>query len=175
MAPRTGASTSSESMLTQLVKQGLVKQHPNNEFTVKFISAPELLQINEALFINESAALRLAMIHGDHSWESQIVALHDQLSQTPEYVDTDHTIINESWTSLHNQFHRALLSGCNNTFLLDLCLRLWGLSELINRDGSIQRHPDRNIAAEHHSLMEAVLARDIDQALKRYQEHMLSL
>lgn len=156
--------------LNRLTEQGLITLTPNHGFNVKTLNLEELDSISEVRLINESEALRLAMIRGDISWESNLVAIHYKLTQTPQYIDKEKKYISETWAELHKQFHFAMLEGCNNPILLDICERLWNLSELY-RHWSIPRDLSRDIAKEHKLLMDTVLARKIDHALDLYKKH----
>lgn len=158
--------------LTRLSAQGLARQNPNYGFTVMTLSESDLKNIAEARRINEGTALQLAIAKGDVFWESNIIALHHQLEQIPEYYTNDTNIyVNDDWSSIHHKFHSTLLEACNNPILLDICDRLWNMSELY-RNLSIPRENNRPIATEHKTLMQAVLSRDTNRALDLYNEHI---
>ncbi|WP_425806191.1 GntR family transcriptional regulator [Desulfitobacterium sp. Sab5] len=157
--------------LTRLAAQGLAKQSPNYGFTVMTLSASHLKNIIEARRINEGAALQLAISKGDVLWESNIIALHHQLEQTPEYSANDKFRVNDTWSEIHGKFHHALIEACDNPILLDICTRLWNMSELY-RNWSISRDNKRPILSEHKTLMEAVLARDSKLAVDLYSAHI---
>lgn len=157
--------------LTRLAAQGLARQSPNYGFTVMTLSASDLENITEARRINEGAALQLAISKGDIIWESNIVALHHQLEQTPEYSTDNNIRVNDDWSVIHGKFHRALIEACDNPVLLDICNRLWNISELY-RNWSIPRENNRPIVTEHKTLMQAVLERDSKRALALYNAHI---
>ena len=157
--------------LTRLAEQGLAKQSPNYGFTVMTLSASDLENIIEARRINEGAALQQAISKGDIVWESNIVALHHQLEQTPEYLIGDNSVINGSWSKIHAQFHRALIEACDNSILLDICARLWNISELY-RYWSVPRDNNRQFITEHKTLMQSVLARNCESAVAIYNAHI---
>ena len=157
--------------LTRLSEQGLAKQSPNYGFTVMNLSAAELKNIIEARKINEGAALQQAISKGDVVWESNIVALHHQLEQTPEYLIDDKGCVNDSRSTIHRQFHRALIEACDNSILLDICARLWNISELY-RYWSVPRDNNRPFITEHKTLMQAVLSRDCERAVAIYNAHI---
>lgn len=157
--------------LTRLAEKGLAKQSPNHGFTVMTLSDDELKNIIAARSINEGAALQLAISNGDIVWESNIVAINHQLEQTQEYLTEDKTSINDNWSVLHGRFHHALLEGCDNPILLDICARLWDISELY-RYWAIPHDSNRDIIAEHTTLMKAVIARNSERAVALYNEHI---
>ncbi|EKQ57729.1 MULTISPECIES: GntR family transcriptional regulator [unclassified Clostridium] len=157
--------------LTRLAAQGLAKQSPNYGFTVMTLSKSDLEDIIEARSINEGAALRQSISKGDVLWESNIIALHHQLEQTPEYSSNDKTRINDDWSLIHSNFHRSLIEACDNQILLDICDRLWNMSELY-RNWSVPRDSNRPIANEHKALMQAALDRDINHAIDLFNAHI---
>ncbi|UUZ92616.1 GntR family transcriptional regulator [Paenibacillus sp. P25] len=158
--------------LTRLATQGLVLQNPNHGFSVKTVSEEELNSIIEARLINESAALRQSIAHGDLTWESNVIAVHHKLSQTAEYEEVNQKLaVREEWSDLHRQFHYQLIAACPNPVLLDICGRLWDLSEFY-RHCSIPRPPTRDGRAEHKALADAVLSRDSDRAVEFFRAHI---
>lgn len=157
--------------LTRLAAQGLAKQSPNYGFSVLKLSASDLENIIEARIINEGAALRLAISKGDVVWESNILALHHQLEQLPEYSADDMEHLNDHWSDLHSRFHNSLIEACGNPVLLEICSRLWNMSELY-RSWSVSRDKNRPVAAEHKALMQAAITRDTDLAAALFNEHI---
>ena len=158
--------------LTRLATQGLVLQNPNHGFSVKTVSEEELKSIIEARLINESAALRLSIAHGDLTWESGVIAVHHKLSQTPEYKEVNQKLaVSEEWSDLHRQFHYELIAACPNPVLLDICKRLWELSEFY-RHCSVPQQSVRDGRAEHKALTDAVLNRDSDLAVEIFKAHI---
>lgn len=65
----------------------------------------------------------------------------------------------------------CLKQACDNPILLDICARLWNMSELY-RNWSIPCDDKRPIPAEHKTLMQAVLARDSKLAVDLYNAHI---
>ncbi|WP_145138579.1 GntR family transcriptional regulator [Paenibacillus sp. Y412MC10] len=158
--------------LTRLATQGLVIQNPNHGFSVKTASEEELKSIIEARLINESAALRLSIAHGDLTWESNVIAVHHKLSQTPEYEDGHpKLVVREEWSDIHRQFHYELIAACPNPVLLDICRRLWDLSEFY-RHYSPPQQSVRDGRAEHKALADAVVSRDGDRAVEIFKAHI---
>ncbi|WP_212945809.1 GntR family transcriptional regulator [Heyndrickxia oleronia] len=158
--------------LTRLASQGLVLQNPNHGFSVKNVSEVELNNIIEARLINESKALRLSIAHGDLTWEADVIAAYHKLSQTIEYEDENEKLtIRKEWLEIHRQFHYQLIAACPNTILLDICRRLWDLSEFY-RNCSVPQQSARNGRAEHKALSDAVLSRDANRAVELFREHI---
>ncbi|CAH0122385.1 MULTISPECIES: GntR family transcriptional regulator [unclassified Paenibacillus] len=158
--------------LTRLATQGLVLQNPNHGFSVKTVSEEELNNIIQARSINESEALRLSIAYGDLTWESNVIAVHHKLSQTAEYKEVNQKlVVSEQWSDIHRQFHYQLIAACPNPVLLDICRRLWDLSEFY-RHYSTPQQQIRDGRAEHKALSDAVLDRDSDRAVKLFRAHI---
>ncbi|GIO31404.1 hypothetical protein J2TS6_25450 [Paenibacillus albilobatus] len=155
-----------------MATQGLVLQNPNHGFSVKTASEVELNSIIESRSINEAAALRLSIAHGDLTWESNVIALHHKLSQTPEYEQVNpKLIVHEEWSETHRQFHYELIAACPNPVLLDICRRLWDWSEFY-RHYSPPQQSIRDGRAEHKALADAVVSRDSDRAAELFRAHI---
>lgn len=157
--------------LTRLASQGIVIQSPNRGFKVIDISKNHLENIIEARKINEGTALKLAISNKDIAWESEIIALHHKLEKTPRYIDTPHSILNDEWNELHHDFHLALIKGCKNDVLIEICERLWDISE-VYRQWSIQQDSTRPLLLEHRQLLESILNDNIENALNIYNNHI---
>lgn len=157
--------------LTRLAAQGLALQSPNYGFSVISLTFSDLNNIIEARIINEGAALKLSMAKGDVIWESNILALHHQLEQHSEFSIDDTTQINDQWSDLHCRFHNSLIGACDNQVLMEICSRLWNMSELY-RSYSVSRNNNRPVGTEHKALMQAVITRDTELALNLYYKHI---
>lgn len=158
--------------LTRLATHGLVLQNPNHGFSVKTASEAELNNIIQARSLNESEALRLSIAYGDLTWESNVIAVHHKLSQTAEYREVNQKLaVSEEWSDIHRQFHYELIAACPNPVLLDICRRLWDLSEFY-RHYPTPHQQTRDGRAEHKALMDAVLSRDSDRAVKIFRAHI---
>ena len=157
--------------LTRLASQGLAIQSPNYGFSVIALTLSDLNNIIEARRINECAALELSIARGDVVWESNILALHHQLEQLTEHPIDDTVQMNDNWSDLHGRFHHSLIEACGNPVLLEICSRLWNMSELY-RSWSVSSNHNRPASAEHKAIMEAVLSRDTTLALNLYYKHI---
>lgn len=157
--------------LTRLAAEGLVKQNPNIGFSVISFSDIDLKNIIEARRINEEAALRCSIAKGNIEWESNLIALEYQLEHTTRFEHEEHVKYNEKWAAIHYKFHHALIEACGNPFLLDICDRLWYISELY-RCWSVSNNPSRSTNDEHKSIMQAAISRDADRAVELFDEHI---
>ncbi len=158
--------------LTRLAGQKLVVALPQQGFRVMTLSAAGLRELTDARVQVESLVIGLAVPRGDLAWESSVVAAHHQLARTSSDVEPDGTL-SERWFRAHEEFHRVLLDGCGNAWLSDLAATLRAAAALHLRwSGSVAGDYDRDIAAEHRGLLDAVLARDAESAAAKLGEHI---
>lgn len=158
--------------LIKLTSQGIVVQKPNCGFVVVELEKTRLIDVIEARKINEGAALKLAIRNGDVKWESNILAKEYELGRTPVFLDKEEKIINPDWNDKHYNFHYSIVEGCGNETLLYMCNYLWNISRVYRKQCLSLGQNKRNFAEEHKKLMEAVLDRNEEMAVKLFEQHM---
>lgn len=112
----------------------------------------------------EREALALALKHGDDAWEGEIIATCHRMEKAtlPDHVTDQPTSIIE-WESRHRAFHHSLTKAAPSPRLLKLIDQMVDQTEryralrLAGMDGARIRG---EVANEHRTLMELVLARD---------------
>ncbi|WP_328314913.1 GntR family transcriptional regulator [Streptomyces sp. NBC_00442] len=157
--------------LVRLVGEGLANRLPNRGFAVPAYSDRRWQEIAEARRTIEPVMLRMSIERGDVDWEARVRASHHRLTRTPAYLAEEGEHYSSAWAEAHRLFHRTLLEGCGNLVLLETFDRMWTASELARR-WSAHRNPDRDGAAEHRRLEEAVLARDADTGAQVLTQHL---
>lgn len=161
-----------EAML-RLSEQGLVKGEPQQGFQVVDLSIEDLRDLTGARVVLESLALRSALDDGDIEWESRILASHHRLSRTAQYDADDPDRLSDEWVAEHAEFHRALLDGCTNRRIKEIASSLRDSAELYRRWSlPLGKGADRDVAAEHDQLLQAVLDRDTDRAVQSLTNHI---
>jgi len=161
-----------EAML-RLSEQGLVKGEPQQGFQVVDLSIEDLRDLTGARVVLESLALRSALADGDIEWESRILASHHRLSRTAQYDAEDPDRLSDEWVAEHAEFHRALLDGCTNRRIKEIASSLRDSAELYRRWSlPLGKGADRDVAAEHDQLLQAVLDRDTDRAVQSLTNHI---
>ncbi|MEV6560590.1 GntR family transcriptional regulator [Nocardia sp. NPDC051756] len=157
--------------LVRVVGEGLADRLHNRGFAVPAFSDRRWQEIAEARRTIEPAMLRMSIERGDIDWEARVRAAHHRLARTPPFVPDGGEFYTEEWSEAHRVFHRTLLEGCGNPFLLETFDRMWIASELARR-WSGQRNPGRDGSVEHRRLEETALARDADAAAETLIHHL---
>jgi GntR family carbon starvation induced transcriptional regulator len=164
--------------LMRLSSENLVEVDPNRGSRVSDASLAELADLMATRREIEKLCLTSAMTHGDTAWEGDIVAALHRLSRTPLPSSKDDREAATQWEAQHRSFHFALVSACQEKWLL----RFWNIltdhSERYRKYRLLQPQeqpavaPLRNVNEEHQALMEAVLKRDIPTATRLMQAHL---
>jgi DNA-binding GntR family transcriptional regulator len=158
--------------LSRLTSEGLVIAEPQRGFKAAPISPEDLTDLTKVRIEIDSLCLRKAIEQGDVAWESRLVAAFHRLSRTPERVAGDPTRSSEEWAEAHAGFHTALVEGCESLWLMRLHNQLYDQSERYRRLSVSVAPKKRNIGDEHQKIMDAVLARDADKAVKLLAQHL---
>lgn len=157
--------------LTRLVGDGFVRAQSHQGFTVTPLSYEDLAELTKARVEVESLVLRLSVLEGDMTWESQAVAAHHVLERTPFLAHDDDTHPTDEWSSAHAAFHIALLAGCRNRRLLAVARGLREEAELYLQ-WSVSFGPHRDLTGEHRALLDAAVGRDADRAAELLRDHI---
>jgi DNA-binding GntR family transcriptional regulator len=161
-----------EGML-RLAEQGLVRGEPQQGFQVVELSFGDLQDLTDARAELETLALRRALADGDLEWESRLIAAHHRLTRTPQLDLEDPERLSDRWVAAHAEFHRALLDGCANYRLKEIAGSLRDAAELYRRWSVPLGHArDRDVAAEHETMLGAVLDRDAELAVQLLRSHI---
>jgi GntR family carbon starvation induced transcriptional regulator len=162
--------------LSRLLSEGLVVSETYKGFHVAPVSLPDLISLTKARIEIEKLCLASSMANGDIEWEGRLVNLVHQLSR---YSPHDTTV--DAWSQLHTQFHHALVSACDNGWLLRMHRMLHEQSERYRRlvsmfyaglDAPTRRQREGDMETEHKELAEAAIARDIDRARDLITVHL---
>ena len=154
--------------LSRLGTEGLVQQTDRRGFAVSGVSAFELQELIHTRCVLYEASLREAIQRGDETWEEQLLLSFHRLQRSGR---TGNGPGSDEWETLHRQFHTALISACASRYLISSCELLFDQAERY-RNFSRRSVSNRNIDAEHRSIMEAALARDDAKAITLLKKHI---
>ena len=152
--------------LSCLAADGLVVREDQRGFRVADVSTAEFEELLNVRCFVENRALRLAIEHGDKTWEENIVLARYRLSRVPRP-----TGYGAEWERCHKSFHLSLVAACGSRMLLRLCGQFHDENNRYRYISRLEPSQDRDVRAEHESIAEAVLGRDPDLATALLTEH----
>lgn len=158
--------------LAMLEAESLVVSEPARGYRVSPVSVVELQDLVNARIEVEKLCIAEAIRHGGLQWEGAVVAAFHRLSRIGELEETEPGYVNPAWAAAHGEFHRALISGCPNTWLRRLHETLYQQSERYRQLSAPLSTGERNVAAEHKSMLDAVLTHDICLAQELMAQHL---
>lgn len=151
--------------LQRLTDAGLVESQGRLGFRVAPLSPQDLQELIDARLEVEVAVFRRSLTEGDVTWETGMIVAHHLLDRL-ERNDAD-------WPAAHAEFHLALLRGCANRRLLRFAGALRDSAEVYRRWSlPVPGAAERDSREEHHSILQAALARDVDRAVELLAEHI---
>jgi DNA-binding GntR family transcriptional regulator len=157
--------------LTQLSAERLVTPQAHQGYAVASLSADELTDLTCARVEVEALTFRLSILHGDDQWESHVVAAHHLLSLRESEARAG--VRGNGWYLAHEAFHTALLAGCGNRRLTQMARSLRAETELYRRWAApFLDENDRDPAAEHQALAQAVIDRDSERGTMLLRDHI---
>lgn len=151
--------------LSRLTAEGFVEAQPQRGFRAGALSVVELMQLSEATIMVEGFCLRRAIEIGDLDWETRVTAAHYRFSNLPVADAGDSSRFCKRFTAAYSEFRRALVSACDNQWMLKLREMLHAQSERYRQICMMQ---GPKLVDYHHgypALVEAALRRDADQAV----------
>jgi len=157
--------------LSRLVGKGLITAVGQRGFRVAPATIADITDIAMVRAEVEGAALRRSINHGDDSWEADVVAARHRLGLM-ENRKSSEEINEERWEVRHREFHMALISGCRSPWLVNLTELLNDQFDRYRRlsvESSLSQGPT---ILEHQKIMDAVLKRKADLAVRLLHEHI---
>lgn len=159
--------------LSKLAQEGLVRADERRGFRVAPISEDDLGDITRMRLMLDVAALREAIERGDDAWEAAIVAAYYRLEKVESRLGDGPVILDDEWSSLHRDFHAALIAACASDRQRAWSASLFDQAERYRRYSARHRKAVRRKSTEHKKLMEATLRRDADTACALLEDHIL--
>lgn len=154
--------------LSRLCSDGLVIKRERQGFYVSELDEKEFMQITNTRLVLEETALRLSFCNGGERWEETILLAFHRLSKASEGSGDDY-MLKPDWARYHQEFHAALLSACDNEWLLRFSARLYEQSaryrqlRRLRSAGHTSLRPD--LVKEHRDILDACLSGDIEGAV----------
>lgn len=173
LSERYGAGTIPvREALSRLATSGFVDARDQRGFSVRGVSAHELVDLNRTRVLLEGVAVRDSIEHGDLSWESRILAVHYRMAHLRPFTELDGRVLNLEWEAAHDEFHHCILSACTSPWLLEFVETLrHQMARYRHISARAQPTGNRDVAGEHRTILEAVLARNAERAVELLGEH----
>jgi DNA-binding GntR family transcriptional regulator len=158
--------------LMQLHTERLVVQEKMKGFRVAPISLAHLHDLCQVRIEIESLALRWAIERGDADWEADMLSAFHLLSKERKRDEGNANGIDAAWRNRHRAFHLSLVAACGSAQLLPMCESLFDQSERYVALSIRHRDEPRDDLGEHKAMMDATLARNVDQAIALCASHI---
>src|SRR5689334_20020951 len=157
--------------LNRLTTEEFVVGMEQRGFYVKPVSKDELQELTKTRCWVEGLALRESMQNATQDWEEALLVTHHRLDRTPRSLDPDRFADNPDWEKAHRAFHATLIGLCGSRPLLGFCEQLADRLYRYRMMSIAKAYPARKLGAEHSDILQAVLARDSEQAVQLLQQH----
>jgi DNA-binding GntR family transcriptional regulator len=166
-----GASPMREA-LARLSGTGLVKLEGQKGFRVSPLAHNDLIDITRARQVIESEALALSIEQGDDEWEAEIVkAFHLFSRELDRRGEASDEWLN-AFEACHHAFHSSLIAACPVQTLKCFCDDLYLRKERYRRVMFGYRFEKAEVFAEHETLMNHILSRNIAKARSALIAHI---
>ena len=148
----------------------------SESYRVAPMSEQELLDIFDARANMETMLVRLAIERGGDEWEAELLARAHLLNKLESCEASEHLL--DEWDQRHQAFHTAIVAGCGSQYLLQMRERLFDLAAryrfiwLRTTVLSVEMLEDKHV--QHQTTVDAILARDAEQANALMREHLLT-
>lgn len=166
-----GAGTLREA-LALLVSDALVVSQGQRGFHVKPISMGDFHDITQTRVLLECEALRQSMEQGDELWESRVVAAFHLLDRAEARMAEDPDFPFDEWEARNKEFHQALISGSQSSWVRHFLGILYQQAERYRRLTMTHNPIPRDLHAEHQDIFEAALARETERACQALALHI---
>jgi GntR family carbon starvation induced transcriptional regulator len=160
--------------LSRLVSRGLIIGIGQRGFRVADVSRDDLRDITGMRTVVELEALRLAILHGDDTWEAGVIASLHQMRRHIERTGNEFAEGAPDFDRLHKTFHTSLLAACASKRLLAAHSELYDQAYRYRRVMMRSFDDGMQFVAAHQSLADIVLARDIAKAQTLLEAHLRS-
>lgn len=157
--------------LNRLTTEEFVVGMEQRGFYVKEVSRDELQELTKTRCWVEGLAVAESMRNATQAWEESLLVAHHRLDRTPRSLKADTFEDNPDWEKVHRAFHATLIGLCGSRPLLGFCEQLADRLYRYRMMSIAKAYPARKVGAEHSDILHAVLAKDIDEAVRLLQQH----
>lgn len=155
--------------LNRLSTNGMVVREENKGFRVSSASIEELEELIRTRCWLEEIALRESMKNGGDKYHERLLLSAHRLSRAS--VNTGGSYGSPEQENLHREYHRALLSACNSSILIEYCNQLHEQTLRYRNLVEVIRYREGHEGKEHSAILNAVLDGEADKAVKLLVKH----
>lgn len=155
--------------LNRLSANGMVVREENKGFRVSPASVDELQELIKTRCWLEGIALRESIKNGNEEYDERIVVAVHRLSRISPNEDGSYSSPEQE--QRHREFHYAILSACDSKILLEYCAQLHERTLRYRNLSPVVEYREGNESKEHKAILEAVLERDADTAVRLLTSH----
>lgn len=160
--------------LNRLVNQGFVTALEHRGFRVAPMSVEAMTDLTRVRLLIEAEAMQDAISHGGDRWESEVVAAFHGLSLVEKRLSGAPAALSDEWSERHRAFHLSIYSACTSPLLLSMVETVFDQAERFRRFSALHRKKNRPKGNEHQRILDAVVSRDKEHAVKLLQQHISS-
>lgn len=158
--------------LNRLAGELLVNVAPQQGFSVRGLTAEELVDLTEQRITFESIALRKALETRDVEWQARLIASNHRLIHTPQTLPEAPDKLNPEWHTRHEAFNFIMMENCGSEWLFLMIKQLaeaFSIYQRVLLPVSTEQG-ERN--SDHNQLLDAILDSDADRAVMILSEHL---
>lgn len=156
--------------LSRLSSERLVARREHCGFVVAQVSEGDLDELTKTRCWLNEIGIRESIKHGGTEWEEGIVLAFHRLIRTPRKPASGRGR-NPEWELAHTRFHQSLIAACGSRWLIEFSNQMFeaaGRYRHLARQAGTVRPPNR----EHREIMNAVIDRDAERAVKLLNKHL---
>lgn len=157
--------------LSRLAAENLVVAEGQRGFVVAPVSIADLNDLTDARVLIEREALAKAIRKGDDLWEGNILSTFHRMEKLQQRIGREYYLSDE-WSVMHGKFHFSLVAACGSPVLLEIRAKLFERAHRYRRMSSQFRTKWREKDVEHKMIVDAVLERNADSALRLIERHI---
>jgi GntR family carbon starvation induced transcriptional regulator len=158
--------------LNRLAGEKLLEFEPQFGFTVRSLSAEDLIDLVAQRATLEELALRRSIAGATVEWQAEVLAAHHRLSKEPVTIEGNPPTLNPEWMARHDEFNFVMMRACGSPRLFALVRQLAEAAELYHRALLPIVERNRALDTEHRELLDAILAGDADAAVDVLKSHL---
>lgn len=147
-----------------LQAEGLIQHEPHHSLSVNRYSARDIHDLYQMRADLEAQATQLAASRLTETELDTLASLNARMRQCASHESTD------ALNQLNAEWHLLIYSAADNRILLDLVQHLW--KRFMWDVNWIQPGRSLRSVEEHEAVLEALRARDTDEAVRRMREHL---